>query len=78
MQLSHVLWPTDASFGSLYYLIFQNLVIFSEGEHLNREAFDVGWDCNPGIAHNRMEDGHIAVITVLTASKRNINKIYLN
>lgn len=50
------------------YLILQNLVIFSEGEHLHREAFVVRGEGDPGIAHNRMEDGHIGVIMVLAAS----------
>lgn len=50
------------------YLILQNLVILSEGEHLHREAFEVCGECDPGIAHNRMEDGHVGVIMVLTAS----------
>ncbi len=79
MQLSHVLQSIrrliwDVRVG---YLVFQNLFIFSEGEHLYREAFDVGWDRNPGIAHDRMEEGHIAVITVLTAKQR-IKLVFLN
>lgn len=55
-------------YAQAFYLIFQNLFIFSEGEHLYREALQVWRDCNPGVTHDRMEDGHIAVITVLTAS----------
>lgn len=53
-----------------FYLIFQNLFIFGEGEHLYRETLDVRRDCNPGVAHNRMEDGHVAVIVVLATSER--------
>lgn len=48
------------------HLILEDFVIFSEGEHLHREAFGVGRDWNPGVACNRMENGHVAVVRVLT------------
>lgn len=57
------------------YLIFENLVIFSEGEHLHREAFEVGRDSNSGIIHNRMKDGHIAVVMVFTADREKKKKV---
>lgn len=53
----------------VFHLIFKNLFISCEGEHLHREALDVGWHGNPRIVYNRMEDGHMAVVTVLTAGK---------
>lgn len=53
----------------LFYLFFQNIFTFGEGEHLHGEAFEVGWDGNSAVAHNRGEDGHISVIVVLTAVK---------
>lgn len=30
----------------------------------------MGWDSDPGIPHNRMKDGCIAVIRVLTAGEK--------
>ena len=59
-----------------YYLVFQNVFIFSEGEHLYREALDVGWDQNSGVARNGMKDCHIVVVGILTASEENIKGCY--
>lgn len=71
MQLSHV---TQSDLGQAYR-VFQNLFILGEGEHLHGEAFVVRRDSNPGVAHDRMEDRHIAVITVRAAkrTKRHLN-----
>lgn len=49
------------------YRVFQNLFILGEGEHVHGEAFVVRRDSNPGVAHDRMEDCHVAVIVVRAA-----------
>lgn len=51
----------------MFYLVFKNLLIFSEGEHLHREALDVGWDGNLAVTRYRMEDRCIAIAVILTA-----------
>lgn len=63
MQPSHV---TRSDFGQ-GYLVFQKLFILGEGEHVHGEAFVVRRDGNPGAAHDRMEDCHIAVLMVRAA-----------
>lgn len=62
----------------MLYLVFQNLFIFCEGEHLHRETFDVGCEFNPGVFHDRMEDCHIAVFTVLTAGEGTLKIVFLH
>ena len=61
----------------LNYLVVQNLFAFSEGEHLHREAFDVGRDGNSGVHGNRVEDGQVAVVAVLTAGEEMGNKQFV-
>lgn len=51
------------------HLICENLILLGEGEHLHREAFDVGWDSHPGVGPDGMEDGDVAVVMVLTAGE---------
>lgn len=53
----------------IIHLVHQNLFIFSESEHLHREAFDVRREQDSGVTQNRMEDGRIAVVVVLTAGE---------
>lgn len=51
-----------------FYLIFQNLVISDEGEHLHRKMLVLGRKLNFGVAH-REECGGVAIILVLTARR---------